>query len=84
MFVKNVNYQLIPDFKTYLSEQYANGTPVTIYYELAEPEEIKLTPTNILLFEGENNITLESDIETNTELKYKPYLTIFVWERISE
>ncbi len=84
LFVKNVNYQLIPDFKTYLSEQYANGTPVTIYYELAEPEEIKLTPTNILLFEGENNITLESDIETNTELKYKPYLTIFVWERISE
>jgi hypothetical protein len=34
-------YTLIPsldDFKVYLAAQYANGTPVTIWYILAEPE----------------------------------------------
>lgn len=31
------NYTNTDDFKSYLQEQYANGTPVTVYYELAEP-----------------------------------------------
>lgn len=32
------NNTTVADFKTYLQQQYANGTPITIWYVLAEPE----------------------------------------------
>ena len=32
------DYTAVDDFKTYLAAQYANGTPVTVWYVLAEPE----------------------------------------------
>lgn len=37
VYIKNETYTTIDDFKNYLALQYANGTPVTIYYVLAEP-----------------------------------------------
>lgn len=37
-FVKTGNYTSITDFKTYLAQQYAAGTPVTVWYVLATPE----------------------------------------------
>lgn len=33
----------VADLNSWLAEQYANGTPVVIYYELAEPELIECT-----------------------------------------
>ena len=37
--VSRVNYPTIADFEAYLAEQYAAGTPVTVYYPLATPVE---------------------------------------------
>ena len=38
-FIKTTDYTTPADFKSYLAAQYAAGTPVTIWYVLAEPEE---------------------------------------------
>lgn len=50
--------------------QWLKANPVTIYYIMTESEEIQITPTNVPLFEGENHIQLEEDIETNTSIRY--------------
>lgn len=56
----------VAGFQAYLSEQYANGTPVIVEYELAEEEIIPYTETqkeaweklrHFTLFKGINNIT---------------------------
>ena len=36
------------DFKSWLTGQYANGTPVTVYYQLAEAVEEEITDTTLL------------------------------------
>jgi len=38
IFVKTTSYTSIQDFKTYLAQQYAAGTPVTVWYVLATEE----------------------------------------------
>lgn len=37
-FIKTTEYTTDTDFKAYLAQQYAAGTPVTVWYVLAEPE----------------------------------------------
>ena len=44
------------DIKAYLKDQYDNGTPVEIVYELKDPIEYQLTPSQLKTFLGENNI----------------------------
>lgn len=39
IFVRNDDYSTASAFKSYLAEQYANGTPVTVYYPLANEVE---------------------------------------------
>ena len=68
--IQDTQFSSVNEFKIFVKEQYDNGTPVIIYYELAELEEISLTPTEVPLFEGENHIQLEEDIETDTNIKY--------------
>lgn len=43
MCVRNTNFASVDDFKSWLAEQYANGTPVIVEYELAEPETVPYT-----------------------------------------
>ena len=50
------NSSTTPDFKAWLAEQYANGTPVTVVYDLATPTTIQLTPQEILALAGTNSI----------------------------
>ncbi len=38
IFIFDNNYTSAADFKVYLAQQYANGTPVTVWYVLATPE----------------------------------------------
>ena len=52
-------------FKKWLSKN-----PVTVYYILKEPYEVTLKPTSIPLFEGINNVSLLSTLNTNTSIKY--------------
>lgn len=35
---RDIRYSSLDDFKSYIAQQYANGTPVTVWYVLAEPE----------------------------------------------
>ena len=67
----------VDEWKTYLAEQYANGTPVIVEYELAEPETVPYTAEqqtvwdkikNLTLFEGVNHISSDA----NMVLKYYP------------
>lgn len=46
----------LAEFKAWLAEQYANGTPVQVCYELAEPTTIQLTPQEILALSGVNTL----------------------------
>lgn len=71
------NFTTVTEWIRYLSQQYSNGTPVIIEYELAEEEIVPYTEEqqeaynqlqNIELFEGVNNIsTIPS---TNIECEY--------------
>ncbi len=38
LFIMDMRFAEVADFKSYLAEQYANGTPVIVWYVLAEPE----------------------------------------------
>lgn len=71
----------IAKFKNWLAEQYSNGTPVIIEYELAEPEIVPYTEEqqeawnkikNLTLFEGVNHISSDA----NMVLKYYPLKTV--------
>lgn len=63
--IVNTNITTVTDFKSWLQ-----ANPVTIYYELREPETITLPNTNIPLYEGINHVTLVEDLETTTSIKY--------------
>lgn len=65
LYIRNEDIANVDDFKKELS-----NNPITIYYELAQPETIQLTPTDVPLFNGENHITLLENIETNTNIRY--------------
>ena len=41
-FIKDIDYTSAADFKSFLAQQYANGTPVTIWYILATPETVTI------------------------------------------
>ena len=55
-FYDTVNGVDVDTWKAYLKTQYAAGTPVQIFYKLATPKEIQLTPQQILSLAGENSI----------------------------
>jgi len=44
------------DMKTYLAQQYANGTPVSVVFTLATPIEYNITQTDIPLLLGNNTL----------------------------
>ena len=58
----------LQDWKDYLDEQIANGTPVQICYELRVPIEIQLTAEEIHSFIGEN--VFWADTGTISDLSY--------------
>ena len=67
LYVSSTSHLDVNSFKTYLVEQYAAGTPVTIVYTLSEPYTIQLTPQQLSTLKGVNNIW--SDAGT-TEVVY--------------
>ena len=54
------------EWKEYLAEQYANGTPVQIVYECEKPEEIMVEPQQINALSGINTILTDADTLTVT------------------
>lgn len=52
-----IDYQTVEEFKSYLSAQYAAGTPVTVCYKLATPEPFQATGNQpIPALAGENTV----------------------------
>lgn len=56
-----VQFDSVDDWKVYLAEQYAAGTPVQFSYELAEPYTIQLTPVHIETLQGINTVYTDAD-----------------------
>lgn len=56
-----VQFDSVDDWKVYLAEQYAAGTPVQFSYELAEPYTIQLTPVQIETLQGINVVYTDAD-----------------------
>ena len=58
-------------FKAYLVEQYAKGTPVTVYYQLATPVVTTLTPTALPSYSPTTVIESDSTVKGNVSADYK-------------
>ena len=61
LFIHDNNYSSTSALKTYLQQQYANGTPVTVWYVLA-------TPTTGIVNEPIRKIGTYSDSVSGTNL----------------
>lgn len=59
VYIKNKDITTLDDFKVYLTEQYANGTPVIVEYKLAEEEIEKFDETNQTAFNKLESLLLE-------------------------
>jgi len=79
VYVNNILISTIEELKNYLVEEYTKDTPVTIYYELAEPCELDLGVVDMpLTFLNETNIFTDCDLQTEIKINYyrNPKLTI--------
>ena len=72
-------FATIGDWKTYLAEQYTNGTPLTIEYELAEEivtpytteqKEAYYELQHLLMYEGYTSIECIDEIKPDIQLTY--------------
>ncbi|MBR7101300.1 MAG: hypothetical protein IKC74_03330, partial [Clostridia bacterium] len=61
--IRDDRFTTANDFKTYLAEQYANGTPVTLICAMATPttEDIDITDDNLIGVEGGGTVTLVNE-----------------------
>ena len=77
-YIKDDDYATIAEFKTYLAQQYAAGTPVTVWYVLAEPTtgivneplmkigtyaDTLSNAASIPTIEGANSITVDTTVQ---------------------
>lgn len=78
LLMKNTAYSTVEDWKTWLAQQYTNGTPVTFYYVLAAAETATVNEplmkignyadtlsnaTAIPTTEGANSITVDTTVQ---------------------
>lgn len=79
------NINTASDFKTYLAQQYANGTPVTVWYVLATPVTEQITLPEIPTLPKPNNTTFTvdtmvkpSEVDLTYRGAYKPKYNYFM------
>ena len=72
----NTGFETVEQWKAYLAEQYANGTPVTLTYELAEPiiealpEADQIALHGLKSFNGVTHISTDSEVKPTIEMLY--------------
>ena len=71
----------VAEFKAFIAEQYAAGTPVQLAYTLATPIEIQLTPQIISAADPEQTNTLYGD--GSIEAEYVKPLHVSIGERVA-
>ena len=69
IYFKNTNYSTEDQFKTYLADQYAAGTPVIIVYPLATPTTEQVAGQTLALTKGTNVIDITQASLDNLELE---------------
>ena len=65
------NIPTVAQFKAYLAQQYANGTPVTVYYQLATPVVTTFTKTALPTYKPTTVIESDSTVKGNVSADYK-------------
>lgn len=71
----------IQDWKQWLQDQYAQGTPVIVVYPLAEPTTETVTPQPLSIQAGTNIITAEGSIDNlPLEVSYKAGVSVTITE----
>lgn len=72
MSAPDSEHNTLSGIKDYLATQYANGTPVTVYYILAEPETESITLPEIPTLNGTTVIDVDTAVKpTEMYTKYK-------------
>lgn len=62
----------ISKFKAFLAEEYAKGTPVTVYYPIANPITTPITLPEIPTFDGTTIVEVDTEIlPSDMEITYK-------------
>lgn len=62
LYIRDNNYEDVTDFKTYLQQQYAAGTPVTVWYVLATPTTETITAPTLTPAKGANTLTVDTTL----------------------
>lgn len=70
-FYTDVKGMNLTQWKEYLAQQYANGTPVTVYYQLATPVITTLTKTALPTYKPTTVIESDSTIKGSVSADYK-------------
>ena len=70
IFFKYSEITTVADFKAWLAEQYAAGTPVIVLYPLAEEVTEQATPQTLTTQEGNNVLSIVSDVLPNITVEY--------------
>lgn len=80
---KDERFADVTEFKAWLADEYANGTPFMIRYKLSEPREVQLTPQQITCLSGVNNIWVDTgDVTVTYPVDTKTYIDRKIQEAI--
>lgn len=72
LYIRDSRFSTIADFKSYLTQQYDAGTPVTVYYALAKSRTENLTLPKLPTLNGTTIITTDTEIQpSDMEITYK-------------
>lgn len=72
LWIKDNNIATVEAWKSYLAAQYANGTPIKVYYVLATPETKTVEPVEIPTLNGTTVIDVDTEVKpSNVYIKYK-------------
>ena len=98
IYIRDNNYSTVEDFKTYLQQQYAVGTPVTIWYVLATEETAvineplmkiagyadEVNKISIPTTDGANTLSVDTTVQpSEVSINYHGWHMGTVHERVS-
>lgn len=87
LFMNLNNCQSVDAFKALLAQQYANGTPVTVQYILAEPIETPLTAEEVAQFatlhSNKPNTTVFNDAGAEMKLSYVADTKLYIDQKLA-
>lgn len=87
IYDRNYNTSDITPWKTFLSEQYTNGNPLTVFFELAEPIRTPLTAEQIAEIEKLYTFYpvthISNDFDAGMKVKYKADAKSYIDNRLA-